>query len=61
MKLCVLGSGSRGNAILMQSGDTRILIDAGFGPRTMARRLSAIGVDPHSIQAVVITHEHWIM
>src|SRR5687767_14825151 len=58
MKLCVVGSGSRGNAILMQSGDTRILIDGGFGPRTMARRLSAIGVDPHSIQAVVITHEH---
>ncbi len=58
MKLCVLGSGSRGNAVLMQSGDTRILIDAGFGPRTMARRLSRISVDPRSIEAVVVTHEH---
>ena len=58
MKLCVLGSGSRGNAVLMQSGDTRILIDAGFGPRIMAQRLARIGVDPRSIEAVVVTHEH---
>lgn len=58
MKLCVLGSGSGGNAILIQSGDTRILIDAGFAARTMGRRLTSIGVDPRSIEAVVITHEH---
>jgi phosphoribosyl 1,2-cyclic phosphodiesterase len=58
LKLCVLGSGSGGNAVLMQSRDTRILIDAGFPPRTLARRLAAIGVDPRSIEAVVITHEH---
>lgn len=58
MKLCVLGSGSRGNAIIMQSRDTRILIDAGFAPRTLARRLASIGVAPESIQAVVLTHEH---
>jgi phosphoribosyl 1,2-cyclic phosphodiesterase len=58
VKLCVLGSGSRGNAILMQSGDTRVLVDAGFAPRTLARRLHSIGVAPESIQAVVLTHEH---
>lgn len=58
MKLCVLGSGSRGNAILMQAGTTRILVDAGFAPRAMARRLGAIGVDPASISAVIVTHEH---
>lgn len=58
VKLCVLGSGSRGNAILMQSRDTRILIDAGFAPRTLVRRLASIGVAPQSIQAVVLTHEH---
>ena len=58
MKLCVLGSGSRGNAVLIQSRDTRILIDAGFAPRTLARRLALIGVAPHSIEAVVLTHEH---
>ena len=58
MKLCVLGSGSSGNAVLMQSRDTRILIDAGFAPRTLAKRLARIGVAPHSIEAVVLTHEH---
>ena len=58
MKLCMLGSGSRGNAVLMQSRDTRILVDAGFPPHTIARRLHSIGVDPESIEAVVVTHEH---
>lgn len=42
----------------MQSRDTRILIDAGFAPRTLAKRLALIGVAPHSIEAVVLTHEH---
>ncbi len=58
MKLCVLGSGSKGNAVLLQSGNTRLLIDAGFGTRTIAKRLLSIGVDPRSIHAVVVTHEH---
>ena len=58
MKLCMLGSGSGGNAVLMQSGETRILIDAGFGPRIMAKRMARISVDPRSIEAVVVTHEH---
>jgi phosphoribosyl 1,2-cyclic phosphodiesterase len=58
MKLCVLGSGSKGNAVLMQAGTTRVLVDAGFSARTIAKRLSAIGVDPRSIEALVITHEH---
>ncbi|MGK2961220.1 MAG: MBL fold metallo-hydrolase [Gemmatimonadaceae bacterium] len=58
MKLCLLGSGSRGNSVLIQSGQTRILIDAGFGPRTIAKRLLSVGVNPSSIEAVVLTHEH---
>jgi phosphoribosyl 1,2-cyclic phosphodiesterase len=43
----------------MQSRDTRILIDAGFAPRTLAKRLQSLGVDPRSIEAVVLTHEHY--
>ena len=58
MKICVLGSGSKGNAILLQSGATRLLIDAGFGTRTISKRLQSIGVDPRSIHAVIVTHEH---
>ena len=46
MKLCMLGSGSDGNAVLMQAGNTRILIDAGFSTRMMSKRLASIGVDP---------------
>lgn len=58
MKLCVLGSGSKGNAVLMQAGSTRLLVDAGFSTRGMSKRLGLIGVDPKSIEAVIITHEH---
>ena len=58
MKVHVLGSGSRGNAIVLESGDDRVLIDAGFGPRTLAGRMSEVGVDPGTIGALVLTHEH---
>ncbi|MEX2152809.1 MAG: MBL fold metallo-hydrolase, partial [Gemmatimonadaceae bacterium] len=58
MKLWVLGSGSRGNAVLVESGDSRILIDVGFGPRILQRRLEFIGIAPESVEACVITHEH---
>lgn len=58
MRLWVLGSGSRGNAVLIECGETRVLIDAGFSPRELAARLAATGVPPQSIRACVITHEH---
>ncbi|HEU4631293.1 MAG TPA: MBL fold metallo-hydrolase [Gemmatimonadaceae bacterium] len=58
MKLFVLGSGSKGNALLLESGDHRLLVDCGFGPRTLAQRLRAVGVEPASIGACVLTHEH---
>ena len=58
MKVWVLGSGSEGNATLIECGDTRVLVDAGFSPRELARRLRTIDVEPASIEACVITHEH---
>ena len=58
MKLWVLGSGSDGNAVLVECGESRVLVDAGFPPRTLATRLRAIGVAPASIEACVVTHEH---
>lgn len=54
----VLGSGSSGNATLVEAAGTRILIDAGLGPRELAERLLSAGVDPASLSAVFITHEH---
>lgn len=58
MKLWVLGSGSRGNAVVVESGACRVLIDAGFGPRVLQKRMRAVGIAPESIEACVITHEH---
>ena len=58
MKLWVLGSGSAGNAVLIEVGESRVLVDAGFGTRTLARRLRAIAVPPESIEACIVTHEH---
>jgi phosphoribosyl 1,2-cyclic phosphodiesterase len=58
MRLWVLGSGSSGNAVLIETAHTRILVDAGFAPRVLKKRLAVAGVAPESIEAVVVTHEH---
>lgn len=58
MRFVVLGSGSGGNAVLVESGETRVLLDAGFSARELERRLRAAGVDPASLGAVLLTHEH---
>lgn len=58
MKICLLASGSAGNAIYVQNGATRILIDAGLTGKQIEARLSAIGVDAQSLQGIVVSHEH---
>lgn len=58
MRGWTLGSGSRGNGIVLESAGRRLLVDCGFGPRSLAGRLNKIGVDPESIEAVLVTHEH---
>lgn len=58
MKLWVLGSGSRGNAVVVESGACRVLIDAGFGPRILQKRMQSVGIRPETIEACIITHEH---
>lgn len=58
MKFRILGSGSSGNATLVEAGGTRILLDAGLGPRDLAERLQSSGVDPASLAAVFVSHEH---
>jgi len=54
----MLGSGSNGNALLVECDDERILIDCGFGTRTIKQRLAVAGVDPRTISACLVTHEH---
>ncbi len=58
MKVCVLGSGSKGNCTLVRSGSTTVLIDAGFSGIEIKRRLDAIGLRPEDITALLVTHEH---
>ena len=58
LKIIALQSGSCGNCIYVESGRTRLLIDAGISGRQASLRLAAHGVDIHTVQAVVISHEH---
>jgi phosphoribosyl 1,2-cyclic phosphodiesterase len=58
VRLWVLGSGSRGNAVLLECGRDRVLVDAGFSVRTLQARLHATGVAPESIASCIVTHEH---
>lgn len=59
MRITVLGSGSRGNATLVEAGGTRVLIDAGIPPRILRKRMvRALGSAPTQIDAVVLSHAH---
>ncbi len=54
----MLGSGSSGNALVIESGEGRILVDAGFSCKQIELRMAAVGLDPRQLDAVLITHEH---
>lgn len=58
MIFCPLYSGSSGNALFVQYGQTRLLVDAGKPGRTIAEALRMIGVEPETLDAILITHEH---
>ena len=58
MRICILGSGSSGNATLIVAGETRVLVDCGMSARELIRRIQSVGEDPTRLTAVVITHEH---
>ena len=58
MRIAALGSGSKGNAVLLQSAATTLMIDCGFGLRETEKRLTAIGLVPADINAILVTHEH---
>jgi len=57
-QFCSLYSGSSGNCSFVQTDTTRILIDAGESAKKIGEALSSIDVDPSSIDAILITHEH---
>jgi phosphoribosyl 1,2-cyclic phosphodiesterase len=58
LKLHVLASGSAGNAVLVEDGDSALLVDAGLSARELERRLRLVGREPAGLQGILITHEH---
>lgn len=58
LRISILGSGSGGNAVVVESGSHRLLLDAGFSCRELEKRLRRVGVEPKSLAAVLLTHEH---
>lgn len=58
MRIASLGSGSRGNATLVQYRDTTLLVDNGFSLKQFTRRLERLEIELDAIDAVLLTHEH---
>lgn len=58
MRICLLASGSKGNSLLVESGQTRLLVDAGMSARELHKRLAMVGVAAESLDALLVTHEH---
>jgi phosphoribosyl 1,2-cyclic phosphodiesterase len=58
MRFASLGSGSRGNATLIESGSTLLMVDCGFSCRETERRLARLGRTAEQLAAILVTHEH---
>ena len=58
MRFASLGSGSRGNATLIEVGQTRLLLDCGFSETETRKRLGRFDLSPADLTAIVVTHEH---
>jgi len=57
-RFTILGSGSGGNCSYLETGETRLLIDAGFSARQIRQRLAGLERSPETLQGILITHEH---
>ena len=58
VRICVLGSGSRGNSTWVRTEKTRLLVDAGFGRKAAAARLSVADERLDGCDAILVSHEH---
>lgn len=58
MRFASLGSGSAGNALVVEAGATRLMLDCGFALRQTLQRLARIGLAPEALSGIVVTHEH---
>jgi phosphoribosyl 1,2-cyclic phosphodiesterase len=58
MRFASLGSGSRGNSLIVDAGGTRLLLDCGFSARSVEARLARLSILPEEIDGILLTHEH---
>ena len=58
MRFASLGSGSAGNALVVEAGSTRVLLDCGFSVTDTTERLATLGLAPDDLDAILVTHEH---
>lgn len=58
MRFASLGSGSKGNATLIESGATLVMLDCGFSMKEAERRMALLDVSPSDLDALIVTHEH---
>ncbi len=58
LRVCSLGSGSKGNSTLFRTQSTAVLVDCGFGLKDVTARLKARGLMPDQLDAILVTHEH---
>lgn len=58
MRFASLGSGSKGNATVVEAGGSRVLIDCGFNLREVEARLHRLGLEAGQLDAILVTHEH---
>lgn len=58
LAICSLASGSSGNCYVVRGGDTFVLVDAGISGKQIRERLSAIGLEPSRLSAILLTHSH---
>ena len=58
IKICSLGSGSKGNCVLVTDGRTNLLIDAGLHPVTTVKKLRELGLELTDVDGLLLTHEH---
>lgn len=58
IRFAMLGSGSKGNATLVEAGGVRLLVDCGFAVKEVESRCARLGFDVASLDAILVTHEH---
>jgi len=58
IRVAALGSGSSGNSLVVQAGDTTLMVDCGFTMKETIARMYTLGITPGDVDAVLISHEH---